>query len=139
MASRYGLWIVANNPKYQSDSSSCGKWVVEGSLEKIRMIFPALERLVGEGKIPTVKYSHKEDLENDPFPYSPPVMCVYADDRTKEKTLEELTKLGIKPTGWKYDQETIADWEEGGKLYEESKRQRERFKKSADHLFKFLK
>jgi len=130
MASRYGPWIVANNPSYKLSPSSTGKWIVEDSLEKIKMIFPTLEKLVNERRIPTVKYTHKEDIENDAFPYNPPVLCVYGDDDTKGQMFEELTKLGITPIGWKYDRETTPDWEVGGKLYEESKRQRERFKRS---------
>lgn len=84
----------------------------------------SIDALVDKGTIFRAKYSHKENPFHDLLPENPPVLIVYADDMTKNQTLEELTNLGITPSCWKYDLETDEDWKINGKLFQESERQR---------------
>jgi len=44
------------------------------------------------------------------------VMCVYCDDREKDRIWKILYSLGISKRIWKYDQQTLKDWEPGGRL-----------------------
>lgn len=118
------IWTWSYNPNNIDTNSSSGKWLITNSTKYFKDIFPKIDFLVNDGVIFRAKYSHKENLDYDPLPFSEPVMCVYADNSTKDSTLEELVKLGLKVDSWRYDSETRLDWKQGGKLYEESKKQR---------------
>jgi len=125
MIEETNCWVWSNNPNNKLvEESSKGKWIITGSLTYMRRVFPKVDTLVEQGKIYGAKYSHKKNLPLEPLPYNKPVMCVFADDQTKDTTLEELLKIGIKPSEWKYGYETKEDWKPGGKLYEESQLQR---------------
>lgn len=117
------VWSYNLNNKLQ-DEKSVGKWLLNAKLDYFVKIFNSIDTLVENGVIYRAKYSHKERIDLDPLPLSPPVLCVYADDLSKESTLQELLKLGIKPISWKYEYQTTEEWKPGGLLFEESKKQR---------------
>jgi hypothetical protein len=112
-------WSINCNNRLE-DKLTEGKWVVIGTKEYLALMFPKINVLVEQGRIYKAKYSPKENLEDDPFPDSQPVMIIYADDKTKEKAREELMRLGMTPDFWKYEWETKRDWQPGGELYEKS-------------------
>jgi len=125
MISESKVWMFSNNSENKTlDESTKGKWLVKGSLKYFEKTFPKIDYLVEQGKIYAAKYTHKKNINEEMLPFNKPEMCVYADDKTKEKTLEELLNLGIKKAEWKYNSETRKDWQPGGKLYKESERQR---------------
>jgi hypothetical protein len=114
------VWMRSGNENNSlEDRASCGKWVIYGTQDELRKVFPKINSLVDQGRIFQAKYSHRENPEHDLLPNHPPVLCVYADDKTKDKTREELKLLGLEPAFWKYDYETREDWKPGGKLYQE--------------------
>ncbi|MFH1331743.1 MAG: hypothetical protein ABIH63_00470 [archaeon] len=132
------VWAYSYNPKNRlKDKNSCGKWVVRIPLDQIDEFFSKVNNLVLEGKVYAAKISHKRYPNNDPLPHFLPVLCVYADDVTKDSALKELLKIGIKPSFWKYDWQTNDDWKPGGILYEESKRQRTEYFKNNRTAFEF--
>ncbi len=99
-----------------------GKWIIEGDKYRIIELADKLDPYVESRKIDAVKYT-KKDPETDPFPnvftYA---MCVYSDDRKRDKTAEYLKELNVEDFYWKYDRETAADWKQGGKLQRRSKK-----------------
>jgi hypothetical protein len=122
MIKRTNVWVwsynINNKPK---DVSSEGKWLIEGEVEEFKRIFPYIDFLVDKGTIYRAKYTHKECPAEDPLPLSSPILCVYADDKTKDRVKIELLNLGLKPEVWKYEKDTRKDWEVGGELRERSK------------------
>lgn len=119
------VWIISYNPDNVIDWKTSGKWIVKG--KHFKSIFREIDKLVGMGIIYKAKYTHKEFPERDPLPFEKPVLCVYADDKTKESTYNELLNLGLYPEYWKYNSETAKDWAEGGDLKKKSENQREYF------------
>jgi len=100
-----------------------GKWLIfsrdRAYLEELaRMIDPYVER----GEIESAKYNR----EPSSFARGAIVMCVYCHDREKEKVWEILSNLGVTQRRWKYDRQTLVDWDPGGRLYEAFKRAKER-------------
>jgi len=116
-------WVWSINKDNQlEDRLSVGKWITFGSKEFMEDVFPKIDQLVESGKIYQAKYAHRENKDTDPFWQNQPVLCVYADDLTKEQTLQEIRALGIRPSEWKYDSQTRLDWQPGGGLYEKIKK-----------------
>ena len=113
-------WSI--NPSNKIDRKTVGKWIIWGSKEYIETLFFKIDKLVEKGLIYRAKYAHRENKDEDPFWYKEPMMCVYADDKTKESVLKILKRLGVKRTTWKYDKQTEKDWQLGGRLYEEAKK-----------------
>jgi len=102
-----------------------GKWLMFGSKAYIENLARIIDPLVEGGQIDSAKYSKKESGV-DPFPNREDyVMCVYSDDREKGRVKRLLESLGVEGMTWKYDRQTIEDWEPGGRLFEESKRRLE--------------
>jgi hypothetical protein len=102
-----------------------GKWLISGSKGYIESLARLIDPLVEGGQIDSAKYSKKEP-RTDPFPDKRDyVMCVYSDDRERDRVKRLLESLGVERMTWKYDRQTIEDWEPGGKLFEESKRRLE--------------
>jgi hypothetical protein len=123
MISKDNTWLYSQNAhNILMDERTKGKWIREGKLSKRDIM--TLDALVEQGAIYSAKYAHKEQPDRDPLPFSPPVLCVYADDGSKERTRELLQTIGLQPLFWKYNWETIRDWQPGGELYEESRSQR---------------
>lgn len=129
MIKKDNCWIWSYNPLNSLspnliDKKSVGKWLIYGSKEYMEKIFPLIDELIDNGQIYKAKYSHRENKNRDldPFYDKTPVLCVYADDNTKEATKKFLMKIGVLPKTWKYDSQTIEDWLPNGKLYQEVKR-----------------
>jgi len=96
-----------------------GKWLIfssDGSYldELARNLDPYVER----GEIDSVKYNRESSSPN----YKGLVMCVYCDDREKERVWEVLNSLGVARRIWKYDRQTFEDWHPGGRLREKAER-----------------
>lgn len=119
------VWAINSKNKLK-DPDSTGKWLIWGTKDFMEEIFPKINNLIDKGILYKAKYAHRENKNIDPYWSKDPILCVYADDSNKEKTLKELKKLGITPSSWKYDLETIEDWKPGGKLYEEVKKLRQK-------------
>lgn len=45
-------------------------------------------------------------------------MCVYCDDREREKVWDILAQEGVKTNAWKYERDTMQLWLPGGRLPE---------------------
>ena len=115
------VWVWSYNlENEQLDTLTKGKWLVYASLDHLASVFQSVDVLVERGAIYMAKYSHKQNLYLDPFPLSEPVMCVYADDRTKADVRLELLNLGVMPDRWKYESETKDDLSEDGELRRKS-------------------
>ncbi|MBU1198304.1 MAG: hypothetical protein KKF46_04515 [Nanoarchaeota archaeon] len=112
------VWSYNKKNKLE-DKLTTGKWIKTGFVKYFEKIFPEINKLVDQGAIFRAKYTHKENSEYDPLPHFTPILCVYGDDKTKERTKNELIKLGIIPDEWKYDTETKKDWAPDGKLHNE--------------------
>ncbi len=115
------VWSI--NQLNKIDKKTVGKWIIWGPKSFIESIFPKIDELVMKGDLYQAKYTHREnkDKKVDPFCNKEMMMCVYADDKTKENTLKILTALDIKPVSWKYDKQTERDWKPGGRLFEQAK------------------
>lgn len=125
MISKDYIWLRSYNPDNQIDHSTAGKWILHP--RSFKRLFKKINELVDKGTIYGAKYTHKEFSEKDNLPYDKPVLCVYADDKTKGSTYEELVNLGIFPERWKYERETLEDWKESGYLAKRSNMQRKAF------------
>jgi len=100
-----------------------GKWLIFGPKEYVENLAIQIDPLVEGGEIDHAKYC-KSEPGFDPFPKRKGyVLCVYCDDGEKDRVRKLLEKLGVKDMEWKYDRQTIEDWQPGGKLFEESEKQ----------------
>jgi len=115
------VWSVNLENKLE-DSDSVGKWLFWAPKPYLVEVFPKIDALVEEGKIYKAKYAHRGYPTTDSFWNGNPVLCVYADDNTKDTTLTELSKLGVNSVEWKYDSQTKIDRKLGGVLYKKSER-----------------
>ncbi|MBN2458782.1 hypothetical protein JXB28_00710 [Candidatus Woesearchaeota archaeon] len=127
-------WSINCNNTLE-DKLSEGKWIVTGSKEQLSAMFQKINVLVEQGRLYKAKYSHKENPAEDLFADKEPIMVVYANDKTKEKAKQELARLGLAPSFWKYEWESKRDWMPGGKLYQEHAEARE--KKITDELLEY--
>ncbi len=137
MIKRDNCWIWSYNPLNSLkpkliDERSVGKWLIYRPKEYMEKIFPQIDKLIDDGQIYEAKYSHRENKNRDldPFYDRIPVLCVYADDKTRESTKKCLIKIGVLPKTWKYDSQTREDWLPNGKLYLEFKRKYEQDKEN---------
>lgn len=128
MIAEDNVWVWSYNKENEfQDKDSCGKWTLTGTVDYFLSVFGSIDELVNKGDIHMAKFSHRKHLFYDSLPYNDPVLCIYADDLTKDRTYDLLQELGIEPEEWKYDSDTKKDWEKGGKLWKESYRQRTLF------------
>jgi hypothetical protein len=100
-----------------------GKWLIfsrdSGFLEELaRRVDPYVER----EEIASAKYKRAPD----PLFGPDLVMCVYCDDRERERVWNILSSLGVTRRIWKYDRQTLEDWSAGGRLDQKAKRAGER-------------
>jgi len=122
------LWINSYNPKNKpSNKDTEGKWIIRGEKTLLNKLFDKINKLVDKGKINSAKYNPKENLKTDLLPYWKPVICVYADDDSKDEVKKILENLGAEVSEWKYNSQTEMDWSVGGKLYREYEEQRARY------------
>ena len=101
----YGKWLIFSREAPYLD-------------ELARKLDPYVER----SEIDSVKYNREPSSPD----YKGLVMCVYCDDREKERVWEVLSSLGVARRIWKYDRQTFEDWSPGGRLCEKAKRAGER-------------
>lgn len=91
-----------------------GKWLI---FSQDSVIFEELaikiDPYVESGDIDSAKYNRKPGLPGS----DSVVMCVYCDDREREKVWEILRTLGVTKRIWKYDRQTYEDWAPSGRLY----------------------
>lgn len=90
-----------------------GKWLVFDSADAIRDLAGKIDKHVDAGEIDSAKFNR----EPSEYGRGDCVMCIYCDDRDKERVWAILRSLGISKRIWKYDQQTHEDWKPGGRLY----------------------
>ena len=98
----YWVWSCSETNQLE-DPQSTGKWIIRG-LSKHRLwdLIKSIDDLVEEGILYKAKFS-AEDPDRD-WERNQTVLCVYADDSTKDETLRVLQEeLDLKPAEWKYD------------------------------------
>lgn len=96
------------------------KWVITGDKHYIQDLAFRIDAFVEEGNIDAAKFT-KKDPATDPLPHVKDyAMCVYSDDRIRDRTAAVLHSLGITELRWVYDRESIEDWSPGGKLADEA-------------------
>lgn len=94
-------WIFTLNKKNElKNPNTSGKWLIFGKEKYLKLLFKDINNLVDKGKIFQAKLS-KFPSKNQTL-----VICIYADDTTKEPTWKELEKLRCKKRNWKYDSQT---------------------------------
>lgn len=89
-----------------------GKWLVFGNSEAVVALAKELDTYVDRGEIDSAKYNR----EPSPIGKGDCVLCVYCDDRDRERVWNILSSLGLSKRIWKYDQQTYDDWALGGRL-----------------------
>jgi hypothetical protein len=94
-----------------------GKWLVFAHSEAIRRLAEEIDKYIDSGEIDSAKFSRKPIKGKVDC-----VMCVYCDDRDKERVRFILHSFGVSRQIWKYDEQTYKDWEPGGRLYRQWKR-----------------
>ena len=83
------------------------------SAAEIRCLAEKVDQHVDAGEIDSAKFNREpSDIGRGDC-----VMCVYCNDRDKERLWYILRSLGVSKRIWKYDQQTHADWRPGGRLY----------------------
>ena len=115
----YWIYIVATEEKkFPKNWAKCGgKWLIFEEYKKLKSLAHKIDSYVESHQIETAKFSR------EPLFYDTPVMCVYCLDSDKEKVWLILKELGIQKRIWKYDKQTLRDWEPDGKLYQRFRNQ----------------
>jgi len=103
MIDRDYFWIWSYNEENECDRDTLGKWCVITDVATLEKFFPAIDDLVEEGKIYQAKYSHQNNPDYDLVSYPDPLLCVYADNDTRDKTLKLLEELGLETDEWLYN------------------------------------
>src|SRR3989344_9486019 len=98
----YWVWSV-NDDNELEDPDTVGKWIIVAPMRIIKNAFQSINELVETGEIYKAKYPHQQHPEYDWDRYPLPVLCVYADNTTKDRTLELLKDLGLETDEWRYD------------------------------------
>lgn len=94
-----------------------GKWLIYGKAQQLAELAKNLDAYVNKGEIDSGKYNRKPS----PVGRGDCVMCVYCDDRDRERVWDILYSLGVTKKIWKYDKQTYQDWEPGGRLRDKVK------------------
>ena len=71
-----------------------------------------LDPYVNAGMVDSVKFSRKSLVAGE----EDCAMCVYCDDRDRDRVWGILQSVGVSRRTWKYDNQTIKDWAPGGRL-----------------------
>ena len=120
--SQYWVWLrrrgSLQNVRYRPEDEDeylehWGKWLVFGSASAIRSLAERLDQYVDRGEIDTAKFNR----EPSPVGRGDCVMCVYCDDRDRERVWDILHRQGVPKRIWKYDRQTYEDWRPGGRLH----------------------
>ena len=110
-----------------TEKKTSGKWVI---FEDFSFIYKQLDKIneyVQSRLLHQAKFPHKIFKEIDPFPNNKPPLLVYADKKTKELVKSILIKdfkWNSSKMYWKTDEQSIKDWETGGKLFNASEKQK---------------
>ena len=117
----YWVWLMRSNSLqgvyYCPDNGKeyiehWGKWLVFDSAIAIRSLAEKLDEYVDQGEIDSAKFNR----EPSNIGRGDCVMCVYCDDRDKDRIWKILHSLGVLKRIWKYDQQTLVDWGPKGRL-----------------------
>lgn len=100
---------LAKDPEYRDHF---GKWLVFAKWKYLNTLAKRLDPHINCGEIPYAKYSR--DVYG--LHSGSDVMCVYCDDRKRERVFKILQQYGVTRKVWKYDRQTIEDWQPGGRL-----------------------
>jgi hypothetical protein len=104
MIEKEDYWTWSKNPMNQlDDPSTVGKWIFVMPLSEVEEIFPQIDELVEDGVLYKAKYPHQEHADYDFNRFPLPVVCVYADNYSKEETLRVMNDLGWESDEWRYD------------------------------------
>jgi len=79
-----------------------GKWLIFGSPERMWDLARKLDPFVEAEEVDSAKFT-RAPREGHPDC----VMCVYCDDRDRERVWKILEGLGVERRIWKYDRETL--------------------------------
>lgn len=100
-----------------------GKWLIfTRDRARLEELARKLDPYVEGREISSAKYTR----EPASWARGAVVMCVYCDDRERERVWKILSSLGVTRRIWKYDRQTFEDWRPGGRLYEKAGRAGER-------------
>jgi hypothetical protein len=126
----YWIWVIPSSGKCVFGFKNAkereeylghyGKWLIFELRERLDKLAALLDTYVERGEIDSAKYGRKPGLGSKVS-----VMCVYCDDRRREKVWEVLASFGVTKRIWKYDRQTLEDWAPGGRLREKAERLRE--------------
>jgi hypothetical protein len=94
-----------------------GKWLIFRDAKTIREIAGKLDDYIDAGLIDSAKFNR----EPSEIGKGESVLCVYCDDRDRERVWTLLLNIGAIKRIWKYDKQTLADWTPGGRLYQQYK------------------
>ncbi len=132
--SEYWVWLTKRGslpsayycPKNEKEYlEHWGKWLVFDSSTEIRGLAEKIDQHVDSGEIDSAKFNREpSDIGRGDC-----VMCIYCDDRDKERVWAILRSLGVSKRIWKYDQQTHEDWKPSGSLY--AKRLRKEIEKGS--------
>ncbi|HCJ79522.1 MAG TPA: hypothetical protein DHV84_06015, partial [Desulfotomaculum sp.] len=92
-----------------------GKWVVFGMRPEFDVLAQKLDPYVDKGIIPCAKYD-RVPLKH--LGLEECVLCVYCDDRQRDKVWNILAESGVNLKAWFYERETLEMWSPGGRLLE---------------------
>lgn len=118
----YWINILPSNYDHTISESITGKWLYFDDTEKLHSLAFKIDSFVESGAIRSAKIARKIP-QFDLFPQKPCVLCVFtSDDPSEKERVKNLLKsqFGITVQAWKSDEQTTADWEDGGKLRIES-------------------
>lgn len=90
-----------------------GKWLVFDSAAALRSLADKIDQHVNSGEIDSAKFNREPSRVGR----GDCVMCIYCDDRDKERVWGILSLFGVSKRIWKYDRQTYQDWKPGGSLY----------------------
>ena len=120
-SNEYWVWLIRSSslrgiyycPKNEREYiEHWGKWLVFDSAAAIRSVAEELDLHVDRGEIDSAKFNR----EPSDIGRGDGVMCVYCDDRDRERVWNILRLLGLSKRIWKYDRQTHDDWGPGGRL-----------------------
>lgn len=97
---------LVKDPEYRDHF---GKWLIYAKWRHLNTLAKHLDPHINAGEIPYAKYSRSLLGDSD-------VMCVYCDDRKREQVFKILQQYGVTRKVWKYDRQTVEDWQPRGRL-----------------------
>ncbi len=93
-----------------------GKWIFTGDKNYITEMAEKLDPYTENETIPCIKYNRDIPKMMNRKDY---VMCIYCDDREKDKTGQILMDLGVTEKRWSYERKVMEKWLPNGTLMEQ--------------------